>query len=992
MLRAGNIFFSLVSNLPTGELVMDICNRKSGFRAASTVRGGTRGLRRRSVFGWVASGRSESRQDFRPIPGGPKRMASCATRRLGCVAALACLAISAVFPARACAQRMDSFEGGEPRWILVDSDCQAQLTNHEISPILPHSGRTCELFDVACASGSLALLAYPIEPSVIVDEFQPAVWTRSSSGRMQLGVRVIFPFAEHPVTAGRLNTILWGDTYSETGQWQILQVGAIQKKLSAELVSLRQRYGTELNLEGAYIDCLVFNAYSGPGRYRVQLDDLNLRGLIPMSATGNAFPSNWREKWRWRHEVIKPSAEQTFWASPNLPPTWLHYQGESLPWIKSLGFTGLILNQLPSTKQLLSIHESGLSAICPPPPHNLVIEPRVSVAIKGWLVGSALDARQADVARSQSHRVLELPEELRRPLIGEALEQYWLFSRIADEVILPYPAPLSAGTTREKIEWVTQNLETTKKRGAGWVSIDVGSNPAVKDQIRKAHEIIAPSEPLDASQANPLGLRYLATSSVLAGARGLVFRTFEPLDLQTAGDSSMVAALRWIHSDLALWGPWISGGQISARPVIGRADYSATMWSVSQSQMVIALATPPEGQYCVPATSGQPLAVGIANSGVAQQVLRLTTGRLERMEAEATPVSLKWQVPNPAPVETFVITANPLVIDFVRKQLALNNDQRAADQLEVVSYTLGLAGRLTEARFPGTADAGPPEAAVDQLRRLALAQNQLEQGYQALRARQAMGASALATRASDLIQSVIFEAQQMATSNLAAPQSSPFVVSPATLRYHWLLADACGRSEWRALELPGAQFQDLAAMLDSGWSQQRRLEDQVSLSVELLPHASGRPPGLRLAAYAKASAPDAAVVQINGGYEGASLRVRSSAAQVRAGQLVRVAATARILRAPRVPEGGVLIYDNQAGPSLGQLVRGNQGDQVEIELYRFVVADGEFRVLAECRGECDIVLESLNASVIEPAANRKSFVTTPSIPLQPGSIIVNDGL
>jgi hypothetical protein len=662
-----------------------------------------------------------------------------------------------------------------------------------------------------------------------------------------------------------------------------------------------------------------------------------------------------------------------------------------------VGVTGLILTQLPSPRQLASIHEADLFAICPPPQQTVTIEPELSAAIKGWLVGAALDARQAEVARGQANRVIELPEELRRPLIGEALEHYWLFSRIADEVILPYPAPLTAGTTREKIDWVSQNLETTKKRGAGWVSINVGSNPAVMDQIRKAHQIIDPEENFDASQANPLGLRYQATSAVLAGARGIAFRTFSPLDLQTAGDSATVATLRWIHSDLALWGPWIQAGQLAGRPALGRADYSAAAWSVSKSQLVIAMATPPEGQYCVPATAGQPLELSIANSAAAQQVLRVTNGRLERMEAEETPLKRLWRVENPAPIETFVITSNPLVIEFLRKQLSNNVDQRAADQLEVAAYTLGVAGRLVEARYSTNNDTGPPAAAVDQLRRLDLAQNQLEQGYQALRARQAVGASALAMRSSDLTQSVIFDGQQVATSNLASPQSSPFVVSPTTLRYHWLLADACARSDWRPLELPGAQFQDLSVMLESGWSQQRRLEDKVSLSVELLPAASRQPPGLRLAAYAKPATTDAAGVdfgsgEIRGGYEGASLRVRSSGAAVRAGQLVRIAAKARILRKPNGPESGVLIYDNQAGPSLGQLIRGDQNEHVDVELYRFVVADGEFRVLAECRGECDIVLESLTASVIEPAANRRSFVTSPAIPLQPGSIIVSDGL
>ncbi|MCA9133502.1 MAG: hypothetical protein KDA45_10125, partial [Planctomycetales bacterium] len=709
---------------------------------------------------------------------------------------------------------------------------------------------------------------------------------------------------------------------------------------------------------------------------------LNLNGLIPLTATGGSLPANWREKWRWRYEVFKPSAEQRFWVSPNRPPTWLHYRGESLPWVRSIGFAGLILNELPSEQQLGRIREAELGAISPPPTHNVAFDATAAQALKGWSIGSALDARQSEVARRQVQRVTQLPSELRRPLVGEALEHYWMFSRIADEVILPFPAPLTAGQTAEKIAWAAQNLETTKKRGDGWVSLDVGPNPALVDQLRAAHAIIAPQREFDAVQANPLGLRYQAACAAVAGARGLVFRTFKPLDLQAPGDSATVAALRWIHSDLALWGPWMVSGQTSAAPTLDRPDYTAAAWNVSHSRLVIALVSSPAAQHCLPSTGDQPLQLSLASSATPQQILRVTEGRLQRVEAQATPEGLQWRVERPVPVETFVITSNPLVIDYVRGQLSGGAEQRVADQLEIASYNMGLATQLVEARYPPLeeslfADGDDPLGIRATLRNLAIAQRQLDQGYQAMHSRQAMGAFTLAARASDLIQAVLAEAQQTATSNLATPQASPFVLGPTSLGYHWQLAEACARSEWRPLDLPGAQFQDLQQMLSQGWSLEQRPLEQVDQQVELVPARSSSPPGLRLAAYAQ-TAHRAGPRALAGGYEGATARVRSSAAAVRRGQLIRISGKARVLRAPTTAESGILLYDNQAGPSLGQLVRGQLGEVVDIELYRFVVADGEFRILAECRGECDIILESLQASVIEPATNRQSFLTFPS--------------
>jgi hypothetical protein len=195
----------------------------------------------------------------------------------------------------------DSFEGGQPRWLLVDSDCNAQLTGQEISLIFPHGGQTCELLELACGHGTLAVLAYPIEPCAVIREFEPSIWTRCSSGGIQIGVRVVFPFAAHPDTGGRLSAIVWGTSYTESGQWQQLKVDSLEERMQQEIVALRKRFGSQLQLEGAFIDSLVINAFTGPGRYHLQLDDLELRGMVSMAATGNPPPANWREAWRWEY-------------------------------------------------------------------------------------------------------------------------------------------------------------------------------------------------------------------------------------------------------------------------------------------------------------------------------------------------------------------------------------------------------------------------------------------------------------------------------------------------------------------------------------------------------------------------------------------------------------------------------------------------------------------------------------------------------------------
>ena len=143
----------------------------------------------------------------------------------------------------------------------------------------------------------------------------------------------------HPVTGGRLTAIVWGDTYSEPGQWQGLKLTNLQKQFEAEVVQLRQRFGPEIEVDDAFIDAIVTNIYTGPGRYRLQLDDLNLQGHISLPSVGREIPANWRESWLWRPESINP--EGRFWNALNRPEVWLQYQGEFTPLVKVAGRHGI---------------------------------------------------------------------------------------------------------------------------------------------------------------------------------------------------------------------------------------------------------------------------------------------------------------------------------------------------------------------------------------------------------------------------------------------------------------------------------------------------------------------------------------------------------------------------------------------------------------------------------------------------------------------------
>lgn len=869
-------------------------------------------------------------------------------------------------------QNLDSFEGGEPRLLLVESDCQAQLTEHEISLTMPHGGRTSEMMEVACSAGSRALVAYPIQPSLVLNEFEPRVWVRCSSGQIQIGVRVVFPLDKHPVTGGRLTSILWGDRYDTPGQWQVLHLAQLERLLGDEVVRLRQLLGADLKLDGAVIDGVVLNVYTGPGRYRVQVDDLELRGLVPLSATGVPVPRDWRARWRWREKV--PSAEQTFWATANMAPVWIQHSGESYPWLESLGYTGVWMNQLPTEQQLASINQADLDVICPPPPQGVVFAKRDAAAIKGWLVGAALDANQLDSARTQAKLASSLPEELARPLVGEVLERHWQFARIADEVLVPLPHASAPGAWRGKQEWLSEKLSVLRPGAQGWASVSLDPGPALTGQYVSLANVLEPDSTSVPQLVSPLATRHQAVSAVVAGARGILMRGSEPLVDGDQAQHANIAAVRWTNSDMRLWGPWLAQGKMQPTPITDRPGFHAAVWAVRDSRLVVATVASAESGHCLPATGNAPLTLALPRSATAQQVLRLTHDRLETVPVEQTHSGLTWTVENPREVESFVVTSNPAVMAYLARRLESAVLSNATDRLDIARYNLDQASRLIDARFEaGTDDRMRMQAARPHLENLARAKRLIGRADQAMRSRDPQGGAERAADALDAIQSVFWDSYQAATRNLASPQASPYVLSPNTLYLHWQLAAACDRSTWRDVDLPGARFANLNGMLSDGWTQQRRDTEDVDLRVELVPQSSSTGAGLRLAAYQRPLSNQS----VEGGYEGALLRVRSASAQVPGGHLVRVAAKAHVIHAVDRPDCGVLVYDNQAGPSLGQLVRGKAGDVVDVELYRMMVEPGEFRILAECRGECDVVLKELRLSIIKPATNRVGYTTSP---------------
>ncbi len=83
---------------------------------------------------------------------------------------------------------------------------------------------------------------------------------------------------------------------------------------------------------------------------------------------------------------------------------------------------------------------------------------------------------------------------------------------------------------------------------------------------------------------------------------------------------------------------------------------------------------------------------------------------------------------------------------------------------------------------------------------------------------------------------IVHESNTTAISDLASPQSSPLVLSTASLPYHWQLVRSCERSTWRDVPLPAGDFSSLDSILQSDGCSNAGSKTARKCKVELVPN------------------------------------------------------------------------------------------------------------------------------------------------------------
>ena len=849
----------------------------------------------------------------------------------------------------ASAQLFDSFDESQPKFRLWQSDAKAQLSPfRKTEPGL-------EIIETSFGTGSKVYLIYPIEPCAVINDLNASIRILSAQSGLRIGFRVVFPRSTHPATHDPVTEVLFGTPTEGGGRWSESRIAAVTQQFDDRCRYLRTLFGPSIDLQDAFIDGVVLSVYSDPGTIKLKVDDLQVDGMVaPTSiAVSESISFNGMR------DPSTMSVQEQLRSLQATVPRWILHQGESLDYLKSLGFNAIITNNPNDPLVMEQAARSQMGVIARPP--DLV--PTESIAndfrhVHGWLIGMTLDQSNWQQTRHLASKLARFPPSLARPTVGEAMELYGPYSQLSDLLAVPLPIatrvrsaseaaainqsdlrplagrsiPLTSIVTQMPDEWIVQKAIATKalrEEGGRLVDYDL------------------------------LQARLQFYRSMMQGARGFIFRSGSPLD---SGDPTSMArsqSYAGINQEIELFMPWIRAGQSSWQNLATDSpSHTGTVLETPNSQLAIIVASGPMDQICSIAPTTDRIKITLPMSGQVRKVYRITHGEMETIRAEQTPTGLLVAIDRPGIIEQIVTVVDSKPVAYLQDQLLRIAPNLVASRIDVAEQVLEIGQMsLVAQRVPSN------DPRWEEIRRAQSLHRESTQYLARSKIQQALKASDQALLAA---QRIVRGSWDEAASQFGAFQSSPILASPLSLPLHWEFNRLLAGRSWQSLSLPGIPFQDTAQLYQSLWQVDRRLTENIESDCDIGANGPDGSPTLVLATKPINHQP------IPSGYGGAVMRVSSPPIIAPAGAMVHIEGLVRIDSPEGEKQSGLLVCDSIGGESLGQLISSSDTSQYawrRFSLIRFVTEERAIRLHFETRGKMRASIANLKAEMIMPTRN-----------------------
>ena len=854
------------------------------------------------------------------------------------------------------AQLFDSLDSYPPRWSLFSSDCHARVTAHTHLVTGGSDGGGCESITFVSGQGGTEVLwGYPIEPVRPLDDLAAQVEIRSARVGARIGLRVRFPYLRSPATGRPVSVLVYGDSYDRAGEFRTLRVRRIERSLTLRRVALRREYGAGADLSDPYVDAVVINAYSGPGRTSLRIDDLRIDGMVPVgprsggqdiaavafddprSAPGDGGVNGGR------------SSSRAF--PPGRVTRILQHNGEPLEWVRTLGFDAVLLSRPPTAAILREAISARVRVYAPPPASpDPALEPLLD-PIAGWYLGVrvALDRERIESTARLAGQLRRWPTRWRRPLVGSPLESLADYTAHLDAVVDHLP-PRNRGLSGDE---EIRELRRTAQRLPSGVQHAVGISGMPSDSLWRQTDAIA--DRIGAPRASRLRwhsmwIQTLRSLEVMPAA--IIVRSTRSLASGGPMDAQRGMAMSYINRMVAAVEPWAAEATPAPPPSLRGAAYRCGRLRNDQAEVWILTSETARGSETL-AGDGQAIEIDCSPQEASKSFWRMTHFTAERLLADTNSEGSRLEIVSPDAVEIVLVSDDPATGGRAAShagrflgQAALDRWQLTQDAVDQVrtDWMLAAASGIT-------ADRGAIDLAEVAGRTLRQAEPLYRAGELSSALRMARRADAWGLRSS-------WRLAERLMPDWPHPTSAPPVeVGSLETQISWF--PLMGDEGWGRNRVVAGDLEQMEELHDGRWGFGQRLVGRAESQVRITRRGAFRGDGA-LQARVVATTEDG----LAGGYEGTAIQIRAPGVRVAAGSAIRIDAMVRTVGFGH-PHQGLLVYDTIGGQEAGILVRG-RADWTPVRLYRQTIDEANVHVMFELIGAGEATIDEVQLRVWEP--------------------------
>jgi hypothetical protein len=528
-----------------------------------------------------------------------------------------CFWIAAV---SASAAVLDDFETPQVSWKAGDSDAQYRIVRQERIHGDAHSGQGSEIIQISAAAGSHVYFVHDCTPARIITELVPTVWVKANRSGIQLLARVVLPHTVDPRSGRPVATLISGTIYA-VGTWQQLETRDVPRLLARQLPIVQAQIGTQVDAREAFIDQLLLNVYAGPGETAVNIDDLEMAGVVPrdgaaeraaisqVSSSGAAGPVLSRDPANGASgkNLATPAAAVSLKGSilevngSPMFPRIAQWQGEPLSWLKEAGFNAVRSPGPPTDALLAEARAAGIRLISPPPADDLAIDDSNSPVL-AWQLGSDLSGRDLQAVTTLTRQLRQREGQTHRPLVAGATENLLGYSRQIDILTASRPVLGTSFELKDYGTWLGHQAQLSRPGTPFWAVVQTEPPSALVEQaaIFTGNQI-GPGIDSDA-------LRLATYQAFAAGVRGIEFGSQARLDTDDEVTRLRAATIQQLNLELELFEPWGAAGSYVTSNISNDSNITGAVLRTDRARLVIAMRCPRGSQFvAAPSSEGTAL-------------------------------------------------------------------------------------------------------------------------------------------------------------------------------------------------------------------------------------------------------------------------------------------------------------------------------------------------------------------------------------------------